>query len=389
MKILHVINYYHEGFGYQENCLPKVQQELGHEVLVITSENNSPYLQTIHNKFMDRYVGVGVFFDNNVKIIRRKSYLKSIKRPGIIFFRVGKILSEYRPDIVHVHGATNMVIPEVCLRQSKFKYKIFIDSHQDDAVCNYTGSFDERAYYSAWRFFYHSLGFKKHIARFLLITGNALEWMRKRLNIPESRMSISPLGVDVNTMSYDKDIEKKFREKHGIGEKLVVVNAGKQYPNKRIDWIIDAASAAKDLGVDIYLILVGNAEPEYDAYINRKLNGLGPDYLRLPLLERSELRKVYSAADIGIWPGIPSNTIQEAMVCRVVLVLPDDNIVGHLIDGNGLLESNDANAAGKYIQSLARNKDLMERQKARSEEIGYSYSWERIAGALDHIYKND
>ena len=37
-KILHIINYYQEGFGYQENYLPKCQKSFGFDVKVLTSD---------------------------------------------------------------------------------------------------------------------------------------------------------------------------------------------------------------------------------------------------------------------------------------------------------------------------------------------------------------
>ena len=43
MRILHVIHYYHEGFGYQENWLAAHQIKLGHEVCVVTSDYYFPF----------------------------------------------------------------------------------------------------------------------------------------------------------------------------------------------------------------------------------------------------------------------------------------------------------------------------------------------------------
>jgi hypothetical protein len=41
MKIIHICQYYNDGFGYQENLLPRYQAKLGHDVMVITSDRMS------------------------------------------------------------------------------------------------------------------------------------------------------------------------------------------------------------------------------------------------------------------------------------------------------------------------------------------------------------
>ncbi len=199
-------------------------------------------------------------------------------------------------------------------------------------------------------------------------------------------MTLSPLGVDLKTMSYDIESEKTFRTHHGIGNKLIIVNAGKQYPGKRIDWIIDVAVAVKNMGVDLCLILVGNAEPEYDEFINKKLADLGSDHRRLPLLERKELQKVYSAADIGIWPGVPSITIQEAMACGVAMILPDDNIVGHLVNGNGLHESENVTNAAAFISELSLDSAKLNLSKTNSMSIVRKYDWFTVSRDLIDLY---
>lgn len=389
MKILHVTNYYHEKSGYDEKCIAQKQKELGHDVLVVTSDYYFPfpnYNQTMQQCFGDRHVGDGVFFDGNVRVIRRKSSFSSTGRPGIIYFSIGRILDEFWPDIVHVHGATNMTLPALCLRQKRFKYKIFVDSHQDDSVSNFNESPADRIYYGIWRFFYHSLGFKKHISQFLPITGNATTWLAKRLNISESQMTLSPLGVDLETMSYDSESERKFRTHHGIGDKLIVVNAGKQYPEKRIDWIIDVYKAALELGANAFLVLVGNADDEYDAFLREKLIDIEGKYLRLPFLEREELKSVYSAADIGIWPGVPSITIQEAMACGVSVILPDNNIVGHLVINNGLHESGDVMNTAAFINELSMNPDKLDLMKTESVTLVHKYDWQSISSDLLLLY---
>jgi glycosyltransferase involved in cell wall biosynthesis len=237
-----------------------------------------------------------------------------------------------------------------------------------------------------WRTYYHSLGIKRRVSRFLPITPGAKAWLKDHLRLAEGEMSISPLGVDLQSFSYDETAETEFRRAHGVGDKLVIVNAGKQYPGKRLEWVIEVFQAALERGVDAFLVLVGNAEEGYARLLSEKLKGLEGRFLRLPLLPAEALQKVYSAADVGIWPGVPSVTIQESMACGAALILPDDDIVGQLIDGNGLRESRDAARAAAFIGELAADTGKLERMKNRSIVIAKGYDWRAIAGELMSLY---
>ena len=95
MKILHVINYYHEGFGYQENWLPYWQKELGNEVLVAASDYYFPfagYNSTMKHRLGERHVGRGLYKDNGVNIVRLKSFFDSVGSAGILYFNIKGIL---------------------------------------------------------------------------------------------------------------------------------------------------------------------------------------------------------------------------------------------------------------------------------------------------------
>ncbi|MFC1652369.1 glycosyltransferase family 4 protein [Planctomycetota bacterium] len=392
MKILHVINYYQEGFGYQENWLPFYQKELGHEVLVATSDYYFPFIDydnTMKKRLGERYVGVGSFQDKGVRIVRLKSVFDSIGSAGILYIGISNVLVDFMPDVVHVHGATNLCIPNLVRLKKKYAYKLFVDTHMDYSVARKNGGYKEKLFYAIWKGYYHSYGAKKAISKFLPITRDARKWAADKLLLADSDMAMSPLGVDTKSMFYDEEQSNRFRKKHGLVGKTVVVNAGKQHQAKRIDWIIDVVHQSIERGADVFLILVGSAGKEYDSLIKEKLEKMSGTYLRLPFLEREELRTVYSACDIGIWPGMPSNTIQEAMACKVAIILPNDDIVGHLIDGNGLTESQDPDVAADYICSLSQDKGLLETHKTRSADIASKYSWQSITKDLMDIYNGN
>ena len=392
MKIMHIAPYFHEGFGYQENWLPVHQKRMGHEVLIVSSDWYFPfpdYSSVMQNTLGDRFVGVGKSFHNGITVVRKKSVFANQQRPGIILFSVLSELKDFLPDVVHVHGATNLTLLETLFFRKKFSYKVFVDSHQDVSVEGKTGALAKFTWYFFWRISYHYLGLKQSVAKFLPITSGAQTWLQTKLRIAAEDTVISPLGVDLDSMSYLVSLDYEFRKKNGLDAKTIIVNSGKQYSGKKIEWIIDVAIRCHRENSNIFLILVGSADEAYDVLIKKRLEVLGEqNFLRFPFLDLNKLHAVFCAADIGIWPGVPSNSIQDAMACEVALIVPDDDIVGHLVEGNGLKESQDCRKAADFIGKLARDSDQLKSCKKKSAELVANFGWDKVARELTTVYQD-
>lgn len=392
-KILHITPYYIEQFGYQDNYLPYYQKRLGYDVKIATSDYYFPFLNyddTMKPRLGERFVGAGRYNDNGVEIIRCTSMFGLFSSMTFIYFSVKEIINEFKPDVVQVHGITNMAFLEVFALQKKYKYRIFADSHTDNSN-NPLDKLWRKIYYMLWKIYVKSINLESRIDGFLPITEDAKKWLQIRLGLSSEKMHISPLGVDTETMFYSKEESVQFREQHGITDKYILVYAGKQNEQKKVGLIIDIFRNLIELHnrKDVVLVLVGNPERHYEEVLQNKLCGIDGHCIRLPFLTRQELRAVYSAADIGLWPGAASNTIQEAMACGTALVLPDDKIVGHLIDGNGyLIDDPDAVRIAELINRTLTDKKLLNTMKEKSIEIAYKYSWESIARDLIKIYNS-
>ena len=391
-KILHIINYYQEGFGYQENYLPVCQKSLGCQVKVLTSDYYFPfpnYDDSIRNILGDRKVGHGTFHDKKIDIIRKKSLFSSVFPAGILYFSVGSTIKEFKPDFIHVHGATNLWLFNVVFLQKKIGYKIFIDSHQDFVVESYKNNIFYQLFYCFWSKVHYYLIKFSIVEKYLPITKASQSWLVKRLKIPTYNQVISPLGTDLSLMNYNEVLDSNFRKRYKAENKLIIVNAGKQYEGKNILFIVEIAHQLQLRGVDLLLVLVGSAPEEYDKMIAEKLGSLSSEsWLRFPLMARSELQRIYCAADLGIWPGVPSNTIQEAMGCGVAMALPNDDSTNHLIDGNGLhISIDDLLGSTEKLSDIAKNASLLLDMKKKSIEIAGNYSWDSISKDLIKIYE--
>ena len=216
-KILHIINYYHEGFGYQENYLPVCQKKLGFHVKVLTSDYYFPfpnYDDSVKDILGDRKVGEGIFCENNIDIIRKTSFFSKIFSAGMLYFSVSDVIEDFKPNFIHVHGATNLWLFEVVRLQKKVGYKIFIDSHQDLIVENFRNNLIHKAFYYFWSKMHHYLIEHATVEKYLPISFASQTWLVERLKIPVCKQIISPLGTDLSLMKYDSKLDRKFRKKY-------------------------------------------------------------------------------------------------------------------------------------------------------------------------------
>jgi hypothetical protein len=380
------MNYYQENMGYQENWLPHYQKKLGNYVEVLTSDkyfNFPDYKISMKPILGDRHVGTGTYYDNDIKIIRKKSYFEYSKR-NIILFDTLDYLNKFMPDIVHLHGSTNLNIFNIIKYVKNNNTKLFIDSHSD---YNNTGvnSLANKIYYKYWSLYYKKID--KFINYFLPITNNSLRYLNQEFKIPINKMIINHLGVNINKFYFDQKENIKLRDKYNIEDKIVIINAGKQNEDKKIDFIINTIKLLiiKYKITNIVLILIGNSNSEYAKKIDLASIGIEKNIIRIPFLKNDKLKDYYSVADIGIWPSA-SNTIQEAMACNVGMLLPRNEVLSHLIKDNGFfMESFDENEVALSLKDMITSESY-KNFKINSRKLIELYSWRNIAKESLTIY---
>ena len=99
MKIVHICQYYNDGFGYQKNLLSKYQAKLGHKSMVITSDWSSCFSGEKKGKI----VGTGEFIDNSVRILRLP-ISGEFKGRSVRFVNLKESLEFEKPDYIFHHG---------------------------------------------------------------------------------------------------------------------------------------------------------------------------------------------------------------------------------------------------------------------------------------------
>lgn len=119
MKIIHIAPNapYNEGWSYQENYLPRFQADLGHEVLLIVTNQEHRDGHICETDCTDQ-VSLDGF-----RVIRRRQ--DKVKLPiigrALTKLEVYDILKQEKPDFIFYHGLVSATIFQVC-RYKKTNY---------------------------------------------------------------------------------------------------------------------------------------------------------------------------------------------------------------------------------------------------------------------------
>lgn len=396
MKIAHILGYFQPKLGYQEYYLALKQQELGHEVFVITSDRNYPYpsfKETYGHILGERFIGAGTFTEKGIKVVRLPCMIEFKDQ---IFVRgLLRALKEIKPDVVHVHDEFSQLeiisfLARVLFKK-QLKYRLFLDCHAD--YINQSNS--------PIRHFFFSLIAKNPLHKWLILTADGYTginnasciWLSQELGIKFRNIYCIPLGVDTHLFLKNYADRAEVRTKLRINyNDIVIIYTGKFIPIKDLDILLYASATLIHEHENLKILLVGSGPDYYVRYLKKIIDEmkLGDKIIIHEFVRKEELPKFYSSADLAIWPGGPSISIQEAISTSLPVIIIQNDSVLHLIKyRNGLsFTRGNIEALKKCIASLIENEVLRVEMGRRSRIFAEEkLSWTHIAQQTLNIYE--
>lgn len=380
MRVIHVClaNFYIDGFGYQENILPRLHKAAGHDVRVIASTEN--YVNNVELRLVDpgRYVGTdGVD-------VTRLPYRKFVPRKVRAYVGLEAELEAFQPDLIFVHDGQFYDFLTIRRYARRHACRVIADCHTDRVN-------SARGFVS--RHILHGL-FYRWIAQrcddvvekyrpTLPLRGDFLVEM---YGLPREKMVVLPFGADDSATAHlDRDaVRATVRRELGIGaEDFVFVTGGKLDLRKNIHVLIERFSAARKTGklAKAHLIVVGAP----DAAVTQELAALEIDaHIRmLGWQASSQIYRYFWAADLAIFPGTHSVLWEEAIGHGLGVMARRWRGMEHLdVGGNILWLDEDTPAAiGDALDQLSASDFAVARALTRSaSELGPSrFSYSSIA----------
>ncbi|HPO13835.1 MAG TPA: glycosyltransferase family 4 protein [Candidatus Hydrogenedentes bacterium] len=396
MRILHITRYFQPGMGYQENGLLAAQMRLGHQVRLITSDRYHPhpdYKETMKMSDAGRIVGATHQEEDGLDVVRLNVLWEWKAHWWVLWGGLWRAVREFQPDIIHTHCAVIASSTFQILWGNLWRrYPIVVDDHN-----NY---FNIEPYVASKKFLYKVL-FRRimrpvlmtSVGRVLAISHEVRDYLDHELGIPPDFVTINTLGAKPELFHRQPEEGSRIRRELGIPEDaVVIVNAGKITRSKDNDVLLEAMGRLIARTKRPYLIMIGGApaglRKELDAIIQK--HGLGPHVRWIDFLPNKDLPAVYSAADIGVWPGDASITYLECASCGVPLVLPDREYSRYaLTNDNGVVfERGNAEALAEALYALvlddARRIQMGERSRTLIER---DLNWDALARQTIEVYQ--
>jgi glycosyltransferase involved in cell wall biosynthesis len=387
MKIAVVSAHYMPEIGYQEVHLPKAFSRIGHTVKVFTSDA-SVNLGGSVNKLI---YSPGITVDEKLKFEILRLPAVSYKSKAYSF-SLRKAIEEFAPDVLIILGVAKIFPRSLLIGKLNKKIKI-VSIYGDAKEYLERGSYSQKI-----KTFFHELGYatlKKSLYR------SAVKYSdRIILNIPETdrvfqdflsakekpvyerKKVMLNLGFDPDEYYFNETDRDEMRKKMNFKEDdIVIITSTRINKRKNLESIIKLISQFNAEGKSVKYIMIGFLGDAYETELKKFIQSQSnPEaFICFPFLVSKEIRKLYCAADAGIWLKV-AISIQEAMGTGLPVILENKPSVNHLLkDGvNGwFFEKNTFDdIMKKAIDVLQKTKT---RRKIMADENAVKLSYDNIA----------
>ena len=384
-RVVLIAGHFMPEVGYFEVYLAKNLARLGLKVRVVTTNQVSPAKKVVVGS--SSYSTGTHQMSPNIEVCR----LPVKVRLGSMVCASGIVESTkaFKPDVILVLGVGKL-----------FPYPVF-ELGDDIPIFSFFGENSDYYSNSSWvstiknkllkgtvkRFVYnkafrHS---KKVVAytpetRGILTNQISFTWNRKKL---KQVISESSLGYDSSEFFFDKESREAIRRKWGLTDSdTLLITSTRVTSSKNLEKVIDLVDCLNAEGASLYYAIVGFHSDDYarelKAYIRNKRSH--KKFICLGFSDHNQLRKYYSAADVGVWLRA-AISIQEAMGTGLQLLLPHRRSVEHLIQEglNGYFFDEDFDLKLKLF--------LTEKAVSREKTLTYNsrFSYEQI---LSQLFEN-
>lgn len=342
MRIAHIClaNFYIEGFGYQENILPRVHSRMGHEVKIIAStETYIDQMRLGHVEAVSYINGDGI-------PVCRLPYARWVPRPlrpkVRAYCGLKEELEAFQPDLIFLHDIQFWDILIVRRYARENGIPVHADSHTD--FVNSARGFVSR--HLLHGLLYRGLARRADsvIRRYYPTLPARADFMHEVYGLARAKMKLLPFGFDDTSVAgLDRDaVRRQTRAALGIPDtSLVLVTGGKLDLRKNIHTLVERFSALRHAGklANVHLVVFGRPNAEVETELTKI--DVDTNVHLLGWMKAQELYTVFWASDVAIFPGTHSVVWEEAIGLGLATVFRRWKGMEHLdLGGNAIFIDN-------------------------------------------------
>lgn len=365
MKILHICLacFYIDGYNYQENVLPRINKEDGHDVRILASTET--YVDNQHLGYIEpsEYVteyGVPI---KRLPYVKVGTHFMTVKLRK--YSHVYEEIAAFAPDVILAHNLSFWSVLDVIRYKKEHpEVRFYADTH----TASYNSGGNWLSLNVLHRLYYRYLSQKAipYLDKYFYTTEECREFSAEYYGMPDSLMEFYPLGGNIPPDKVYADARIRRREELGLAEdELLFVHSGKLDELKRTDELLRAFAAVPDLKAKLAII---GSIPEDRKELITSLMEADSRVTYLGWKSAPELLEFLCACDLYCQPGSMSATMQNA-VCAgcAVLSYPHPSYVKGFDYGNILWAGSQADMeqAFRQIQREPASLDAMKENSKR------------------------
>lgn len=382
MKIVHLClsSFYIEGFGYQENIIPKYNKKDGHEVTIIASK-----FTYNKNNGKEEEADAGEYINHDgIKVIRieyKYPMFGKLNSKLKIYAGTYELIAKERPDLIFSHGIQFIDLNEV-VRYVKDNQgcRLVADSH---------AAYINSGLTILSRVVLHKIIYRKiiqnslkYIDRLFVIAPGCRDFAKDMYGIQDDKMEYLFLGADTDRIDFDKKdvISIKIRDELGIKiEDTVLITGGKLSKGKNLKLLIDAFRLIDSINIKLIIfgVLSDDIREEMIEMMSRdsRIKYLG-------WIESDKVYDYYLSSNIAIFPGTKSALWEQAICSGLPLICKKWSGMEYVdLGGNVIFIKGDDEDELKYsINKIINDSELYKQMKTVAKEIGYKkFSYKSIS----------
>lgn len=312
MKILHLCLacFYIDGYNYQENVLPRINKEDGHDVRIIASTETYIDNQTLGYVEPSEYVteyGVPIKRLPHVKIGTGFTTVKIRKYPNLY-----EEIAAFAPDVIMSHSLSYWsVLDVVRYKKEHPAVKFYADTH----TAAYNSGKNWISMHLLHRGLYRWVIQKAlpYLDKYFYIGASERDFSKENYGVPAELMEYFPLGGNLPKEEIYQKNRAERRKELCLGEdELLLLHSGKLDALKRTEDLLKAFAAVSQLKAK--LVVIGSI-PENMTATLLPLMEADKRVVYLGWKSAPELLEYLCACDLYCQPGSVSATMQNAVCC--------------------------------------------------------------------------
>lgn len=383
MNILHVVPSFapcfsHGGVVNASYQIAKKQVENGHDVCVYTTDNCDKRL-----KFKDNYNvdvdGIKVFYFKNLSNSFKNSF--TIDTPITLINHLKKTISNF--DIIHIHEHRQSLAIATHRYAQKNNVPYVLQAH-GSVLPFFQKEKLKEIFDKLWGF-----DILQDASKLFALTEVEKEQYLK-MGIPEDKIEIVPLGIDMNEYDNLPD-EGKFKSKHNIrSDEKIILFLGRIHEIKGLDLLVKGFSKISQDNVKLAIV---GGDYGFKEELEKLIESLDiKDKVMFPgVLTGEDKIEALVDCDIFIMPSrYESFTTSglEAMACRKPLILTENNHIHTWVKDNvGLVCEFDETDLADCIETLLKDEKLCKKFGDNGRQlIEDKYDWNKVSKQIESIY---